>query len=81
MDTNDQIKQILLAHIYAYVALVSSLKASDALDEHALLERLDLWSHRQKEQDFLLVAEVLRSLHSALSAKGLDVQALERLLH
>ena len=81
METNEQIRQLILAHILSYVALVNSLKTSCALDEAALLARLDRWSQRQKEQNVSLVAEVLRGLHSALSANMPDVQELEKLLH
>ncbi len=81
METNEQIRQLVLANIYSYVALVNSLKASGALDEAALLARLDRWSQRQQEQNILLVAEILRGLHSALSTNPPDVQALEKLLH
>jgi len=78
MDTDEQIRQLILAQMMAYIALVNTLKSDDSINEKALIERLQRWSEQQNKP---LTKEILSKLAAALSANAQDSASLAQWLH
>ena len=81
MEQNDNFIALVEAQMYAYFALVNSLKQTAGFDDEPLKLRLSAYANMLDEDHKTVTADFLRAYLTSLSGQPLDTESIRKLLH